>query len=224
MSEKSFSQTLKDKGIRLEAAIFDFELELGDLLFNLFECEELDFSYVALPSGYIRSMSEYMTNTKFSCLINFPFGLACPSIKEAEMMQTIRHGAKGIDLTLNKFDIINHKYPAIRSEVTTGLKICKAAGVDFRVILDHKYLSQREYVRACERLMDYGVETIINGTGHVVDDPYDNIGIAEEVMSILPLDVIPSSYRWNKDFLDLMIGTNITSARICSSRIPNFQF
>lgn len=213
---------LSPRKIQLEACLFDSDLDFNDLIQLLFLCDSKGVSVISVPSSLLSYKQRFTINAKPACLIDFPLGMSSLRSRISSCLDAINNGAEILDICCNPFYIINLQKSKLEQDIRSAIALGKERGIQIRYILNHRNYSPSDYLRYCSLLYDCGVEYLINHDGMSVDDPTDNLIVADEVMRNINLNVIPSSMMFETQHLDLLENTKITSLRVCSKKIGRF--
>jgi deoxyribose-phosphate aldolase len=160
---------------------------------------------VLLQSSQIAAFPD--KDKKLAVLIDYPYGLSNTTIREHEIIYSIRSGAKFIDLPINL---------SRPEDLYSCREICKVNHVQLRPILEYRSLSTSEITEACERLNNKKIDTIILGTGSIVDDIDDNIIICSHILKNTNITPIPTVSNINHKNLQILSSIGIKTIRFMS--------
>ena len=169
---------------------------------------------IVLNSGQI---STFPDKTKsLSALIDYPYGLGNPSVREHEILSAIRGGATSINLVLNNLLISSDEIGPVLTELNTLKLICKERKVKLIPIIEYRTLRSYDILDLCPRLYNNGISSIIIGTGTIVDDITDNLITCQQIVSKVGMEVIPCLYFLSSKQLESFVKIDIKTIRLMS--------
>jgi|TARA_R110000751_G_scaffold130063_1_gene232027 deoxyribose-phosphate aldolase len=140
----------------------------------IFVASDKDISSVAIPSGFMGRVNDFLKDQKFSAAIDFPYGLSGTQVRLHEIILAIRQGASFIDLVINNGYIKEGNWSKIREDLKVCLSICKERDVELRALIEYRLFPLKTVLMMCELLKINDVHHVVNSTGFIVDDISDN--------------------------------------------------
>jgi deoxyribose-phosphate aldolase len=97
--------------------------------------------------------------------IAFPYGSTPTKVKLAEAEHLIDLGATALDMVANVAWLKDHRYGPYEAECREHIRLCHAAGINGKVIIECGYLSDEELVAATEMVIRAGADFVKTSTG-----------------------------------------------------------
>ena len=113
-----------------ELACYNQDSTYNDILKTIFVASEKDISSVAIPSGFMSRVGDFLKDQKFSAAIDFPYGLGSTQVRLHEAILAIRQGASFIDLVINSSYIKEENWRKIREDLKACLSVCRQNDVE----------------------------------------------------------------------------------------------
>ena len=157
-----------------ELACYNQDSTYNDIMHAVFIAAEKDVSSVAIPSGFMSRVNDFLKDQKFSAAIDFPYGLSGTQIRLHEIILAIRQGASFIDLVINNSYIKEENWRKIREDLKACLSICKEKNVELRALIEYRLFPLKTVLMMCDLFNMNGVYHVVNSTGFIVDDISDN--------------------------------------------------
>ena len=164
-----------------ELACYNQDSTYNDILKTIFIASEKNVSSVAIPSGFMSRVGDFLKDQKFSAAIDFPYGLSSTQVRLHEVILAIRQGASFVDLVINNSYIKEKNWRKIREDLKACLSICNQNSVELRAIIEYRLFSVDTVLLMCELFNANGVYHVINSTGFVADDISDNAIISHQM-------------------------------------------
>ena len=202
-----------------EIACYSQDSTLNDILLTIFTSSEQGVDCVALPSGFMSRVQDFIKDQTFAAVIDFPYGISTTQVRLHEILLAIRHGASFIDLVLNPSYIKEGSWKKVEEDLKTCLTVCKQNKVVLRPILEYKLFDPKEVLSVCEILEKNTVTTLINSTGSIIDEPSDNAIICHSIQKNTDISVISCSNRITPKYFDIFSNMGIEGFRFTSSSI-----
>jgi len=98
-----------------------------------------------------------------ACGINFPFGSGTPIIKAAETEDAVKNGAQSVDMTMNVGAMRSGNWDVIKEELHAFKEA--AQGNYTKGIIDMAFLTDDEIRRACDLIVEAGLNYVKTATG-----------------------------------------------------------
>ena len=127
-------------------------------------------SCLAIPSGFMGRLTDFIKDQKFSVAIDFPYGLSGTSVRVHEIILAIRQGASYIDLVLNNSFIKEENWRKIREDLKACKAVCNENNIELRVIIEYRLFPVKTVLLMCDLLYTANIYTVINSPGFVADD------------------------------------------------------
>jgi deoxyribose-phosphate aldolase len=97
--------------------------------------------------------------------IAFPYGSTPTKVKLAEAEHLISLGATALDMVANIGWLKDRRYELYQGECSEHIKLCHAAGINGKVIIEVGHLSDEELVAATKMVIEAGADFVKTATG-----------------------------------------------------------
>ena len=97
--------------------------------------------------------------------IAFPYGSTPTRVKLAEAEQLIDMGATALDMVANIGWLKDREHARYQAECTEHIRLCHAAGINGKVIIEVGYLTDDEVVSATRMVVEAGADFVKTATG-----------------------------------------------------------
>jgi deoxyribose-phosphate aldolase len=97
--------------------------------------------------------------------IAFPYGSTPTKVKLAETEELIALGATALDMVANIGWLKDRRYELYESECREHIRLCHAAGIGGKVIIEAGHLSEEELVAATKMVIAAGADFVKTATG-----------------------------------------------------------
>ena len=151
----------------IELACYNQDSTFNDILETSFVAAEKNLDSVAIPSGFMYRVGDFLKNQKFSAAVDFPYGLSNTQIRIHEIILSIRQGASYIDLVINSSYVKEGNWAAIRKDLKSCLVACDIEKIPLRPLIEYRLFSMKTILNLCESLNRLNIPHIINSTGFV---------------------------------------------------------
>ncbi len=171
---------------------------------------------LCLPSGLLDSFPEAKDSVQLAAQIDFPDGLQPITSRIADMLYTIRHGAKYIDVVVNNATLKDGNLNRIKSEFKSCFELCRSNKVKLRAILEYRLHDSSVIYNLCETLCNLGVGDCISATGRMPDEFEDNLLACRRIQDKFGINMTFCGRLFTKDQLNQLAQAEIHGARITS--------
>lgn len=202
-----------------ELACYNQDTTYEDILQSVFWATQKSIELVALPSGFMPRVSDFLEHQKFSAAIDFPYGLSNTEVRVHEIILAARQGASFVDLVINSGFIKEKNWSRIRKDLKACLSACKQFDIELRPIIEYRLFSLKDILFICELLPKYGIQKIVNSTGFIADDIEENIKFSKKIVKKTDLGVIPCLRVADKYRLIELEEEGIERIRLMSHKI-----
>jgi len=202
-----------------ELACYNQDSTHADILEAIFIASEKRIDSVAIPSGFMSRVDEFLKHQKFSAAIDFPYGLSSTQVRVHEIILAIRQGASFIDVVINNSYIKEENWRKIREDIKACLTVCNQNNVELRAIIEYRLFPVKTVLLMCDLLNINGVFNVINSTGFVADDLSENAIISYEMQTKTGVLVTSCVRGFNKKYHDVFKELNIHCLRLMSPKI-----
>jgi deoxyribose-phosphate aldolase len=128
-----------------------------------------NISTIIIPSHFLKTLkNKIKTNTKISCLIDFPLGISDPESRLSACNYAIKNKCDFIDIVIPTNLLANRKYDKIREEIKK-IKDLSKDDVGIRYILEYRAFSHASLKKICEILHNFELFDISLSTGYGAD-------------------------------------------------------
>lgn len=97
--------------------------------------------------------------------IAFPYGSTPTKVKLAEAEHLIELGATALDMVANLGWLKDRRYELYQNECSEHIKLCHAAGINGKVIIEVGYLTDEELIAATKMVLGAGADFVKTATG-----------------------------------------------------------
>jgi len=201
-----------------EIACYNQDSTYADILETIFIASEKNVDSIAIPSGFMGRVSEFLEHQKFSVAIDFPYGLASTQVRLHEIILAIRQGASFIDLVINNSYVKEENWRKIREDLKSCITACKQNNVELRAIIEYRLFPVKTVLLMCELLSINGISNIVNATGSVADDLSENALISYEMQTKTGVFVTSCVRGFDKKYHDIFKELDIYCLRLMSSK------
>jgi len=179
---------------------------------------------LCLPSGLLNSLPDVKSSIELVSLIDFPDGLQCQSARLADILYSIRSGAKYVDVPVNNTLIKDCNLSKMKEQFSSCLEICKINKVKLRPVLEYRLHEVETVLKVAECLLNMGINEIISSTGKMADDFSDNVLICKEIQDKIGLGVTFGGSCFTKQQLITLENAKIKGTRIISPKVMDNIF
>ena len=202
-----------------ELACYNQDSTYNDILKTIFIASEKNVSSVAIPSGFMSRVGDFLKDQKFSAAIDFPYGLSSTQVRLHEVILAIRQGASFVDLVINNSYIKEKNWRKIREDLKACLSICNQNSVELRAIIEYRLFSVDTVLLMCELFNANGVYHVINSTGFVADDISDNAIISHQMQEKTGVFVTSCVRAFTESHIKTFEDMDIYTLRLMSTKI-----
>lgn len=119
---------------------------------------------VCIPPSFVKKASEYLGDKLPVCtVIGFPNGYQTTAVKVCEASDSVRNGAKEIDMVINIGWVKEGRYDLVKDEIQQVKQACK--GNLLKVIIETCLLTEEEKIQMCKVVSESDAEFIKTSTG-----------------------------------------------------------
>tara|TARA_R110002110_G_scaffold201091_1_gene411960 strand:+ start:5750 stop:6382 length:633 start_codon:yes stop_codon:yes gene_type:complete len=202
-----------------ELACYNQDSTYEDILKAIFIGTEKNVNSVAVPSGFMGRVGDFLKDQKFSAAIDFPYGLSGTQIRIHEIILAIRQGASFIDLVINNSYIKEENWRKIREDLKACLSICKEKNVELRALIEYRLFPLKTVLMMCDLFNMNGVYHVVNSTGFIVDDISDNAITSHQMQEKTGVLVTSCARVFTAPQIKTFEDMDIYSLRLMSTKI-----
>jgi len=202
-----------------ELACYNQDSTYNEILETIFIASEKELNSVAIPSGFMSRVNDFLHDQKFSAAIDFPYGLSSTSVRVHEIIMAIRQGASFIDLVIHNGYIKEENWRKIREDLKACMSICKQNNVTIRAIVEYRLFPVKTVLLICDLLNTIGVYNVVNSTGFVADDISDNAIISHEIQDKTGIFVTSCVRAFNEQHIEIFKELDVHALRLMSSKV-----
>lgn len=162
----------------LEYACYDYSLNETETQLNISNANKLGITNFCVLPYSIQTVKSSVSNpdTINLCVpVDFPYGLSDSKSRNFIVSQLCKQKIQTIDLFVPTKILSNRKYDKLRDDIKSNLEICSENNIKLRYILEYRVFSHEILAKVCSILSDFGVNTVIPSSGHMIDDISDNL-------------------------------------------------
>jgi deoxyribose-phosphate aldolase len=141
------------------------EATRADVLRLCREAREHGFTVIFIPPCYTTEAVEAVagSDVRVGIPVGFPLGGHATSIKVAEALEGVRHGAVVLDMVINVSRLKSGDLDAVRQDIAEVVLATPRA--EHKVILETCYLTDQEKTTACRLVVEAGADYVKTSTG-----------------------------------------------------------
>jgi deoxyribose-phosphate aldolase len=131
------------------------------------EALEYGFASVCVNSAYVSQCVELLEDSqvKVCTVVGFPLGANLPEVKAYEAERAIALGATEVDMVQNIGALKAGDYDLVRHDIAGVVRVCHAAGVLVKVIIETSLLTEEEKETSCRLAVEAGADFVKTSTG-----------------------------------------------------------
>lgn len=202
-----------------ELACYNQDSTYDDIMMAVFVAAEKDVNSVAIPSGFMSRVNDFLKDQKFSAAIDFPYGLSGTQVRLHEIILAIRQGASFIDLVINNSYIKEENWRKIREDLKACLAICNENNVELRAVIEYRLFPLKTVLMMCDLLSIAGVYNVVNSTGFVADDISDNAIVSHQMQQKTGVLVTSCVRAFTEKHIKTFQDMDIHTLRLMSTKI-----
>lgn len=129
------------------------------------EAKKYGFASVCVNSCHAALVASELKNSGVDtcCVVGFPLGAMLTSAKAFEASESVKAGAKEIDMVINVGAVKDKDWAFVRNDIKAVVEASKPAIV--KVIIETCLLTDEEKVKACELAEEAGAAFVKTSTG-----------------------------------------------------------
>lgn len=129
------------------------------------EAKQYGFQVIFIPPCYTAEAVEAVvgSDVRVGIPVGFPLGGHATSIKVAEALEGVRHGAVVLDMVINVSRLKSGDLDAVRQDIVEVVRATPRA--EHKVILETCYLTDQEKTTACRLVVEAGADYVKTSTG-----------------------------------------------------------
>tara|TARA_Y100000004_G_scaffold29937_1_gene31069 strand:- start:915 stop:1547 length:633 start_codon:yes stop_codon:yes gene_type:complete len=202
-----------------ELACYNQDSTYSEILETVFVASEKNLDSVAIPSGFMGRVSEFLKDQKFSAAIDFPYGLSSTQVRVHEIIMAIRQGASFIDLVIHNGYIKEKNWRKIKEDLKACMSICDQNNVNIRAIIEYRLFPVETVLLMCDLLNTIGIHNIVNSTGFVVDDINDNAIISHQMQDKTGVFVTSCVRAFKEKHIRIFKELDVHALRLMSPKV-----
>ena len=202
-----------------ELACYNQDSTYNDIMQAVFIAAEKDVNSVAIPSGFMSRVNDFLKDQKFSAAIDFPYGLSGTQVRLHEIILAIRQGASFIDLVINNSYIKEENWRKIREDLKACLSLCQANDVNLRAIIEYRLFPLKTVLMMCDLFNIAGVHHVVNSTGFIADDISDNAIVSHQMQEKTGVLVTSCVRAFTESQIKTFEDMDIYTLRLMSTKI-----
>ena len=141
------------------------EATRADILRLCREATQYRFQVIFIPPCYTADAVEAVvgSDVRVGIPVGFPLGGHATSVKVAEALEGVRHGAVVLDMVINVSRLKSGDLDAVRQDIAEVVRATPRA--EHKVILETCYLTDQEKTTACRLAVEAGADYVKTSTG-----------------------------------------------------------
>ncbi len=166
-------------------------------------------------TGIIKSHFVGVPNCpNIACAINFPTGSSYTVVRIHEIITCCKQGADVIDLTINMAHVKNGSWNVIEKDIIACQNVCNDHGVLLRAIIEYRMLDDKWLINLVHVLQKNNIDGVINATGTMPDDTYDNVLNSEFLIKHSKLDIVATGRIFTPQHFRMFEGLGLWGVRL----------
>tara|TARA_Y100000593_G_scaffold89635_1_gene174288 strand:+ start:5672 stop:6304 length:633 start_codon:yes stop_codon:yes gene_type:complete len=202
-----------------ELACYNQDSTYSEILETVFVASEKNLDSVAIPSGFMSRVSDFLKDQKFSAAIDFPYGLSSTQVRVHEIIMAIRQGASFIDLVIHNGYIKEKNWRKIKEDLKACMSVCDQNKVNIRAIIEYRLFPVETVLLMCDLLNTIGVYNVVNSTGFVADDINDNAIISHQMQDKTGVFVTSCVRAFNEKHIRIFEELDVHALRLMSPKV-----
>lgn len=207
---------LSETNYDLELFCLDKALNTDVLLKYIYLASSPNISRLCVQSsliGWVRNISK---DLDIASIIDYPDGLSSKQSRVADVIYSIRSGAKFIDIVINNVLVANGEWKQIREEIKSLYLLTRENKVKLRAVIEHS-LHDFEVNKSLVDILVYGgVDSIVVSTGRLAYDSELTLTFCKKLEKQSAATIIVSDRIYSKNSINPYIELGITHFRVNS--------
>jgi deoxyribose-phosphate aldolase len=131
------------------------------------EAKQYHFASVCINPSYVKLSAQLLrdTDVKVCTVIGFPLGATSSATKAFETDQSIKDGAREVDMVVNIGLLKSAEYELVREDILAVVSTAHKYGVLTKVIIETGLLTDEEKVKVCVLAKNAGADFVKTSTG-----------------------------------------------------------
>lgn len=171
---------------------------------------------ICVPYALTRHVRLVTKNTDIivSNMIDYPFGLMDTKSRLSSIENAIKNGAQKINIVIQNPYLSFRKYDKIKIDLAQNYDLCAQNNIDISCYLEYRVFTHHALLKACNILLDNNINNVYVSTGHLLDDPMDNLTACILLSKKTKINTIFTSNIW----------TEKQARYLQKNKITNFNF
>lgn len=158
-----------------ELFFYDQSISKDDVQQAIFFVINKEFNGICIPSTFIPFVKDFVQpGINFACPIDYPNGLGDKKVRTHAILSAIKKGVNTIDLVVNLPLFIRNEKRELK-DLVGNLNLCNDNNTILRVMFEHRLVEKDQIIHVARVLDKIGIEYLLPSTGHIFDDPIDNL-------------------------------------------------
>ncbi len=162
---------------------------------------------------------EVVDSPKIATAINFPGGNSFSTVRAHEIVSCCKRGTNIVDLTLNMSYIRNSAWKLLKKDLQTCVSACNDHNVTLRAMIEYRMLDDKDVLNLVCLLQDSGIDYLINTTGTMPDDTFDNVIMCKFLLDHSKLHIIASGRIFTPQHERMFVGLGLWAIRFKNTEI-----
>ena len=188
-----------------------------DIMRSTFVACQHKMSGISAAPTFINTVSQFVLNDiNLSSVIDFPHGLSDTSVRVHSILNSVRKGAKNIDIVINNSLVADKNWKSIEKDIKSCFVVCAQNNLSLRAVIEYRLFPIEIVLAVCDLLKSVGVDTIITSTSTMIDDAMENLEATMEITERVGIPVILSSPMISSEFYEKCVSSNVFGVRFSS--------
>lgn len=203
--------------MQIELVNLNKNIGFDELKLLFFTASNKKIKRLCLSSGLLNIFPD-KSGVELCSLVDFPFGLSSHQSKLADVLYSVRVGAKYIDVVLNHSTINDGNLSKLKHELKDLLEVCKLNKAILRPVLEYT-LCQDVILRVCEEILNCEIMEVVTSTGCMANEFSDNLLVAKEIQDKIGIECTLGNACCSKEQFELVKKAKIKGVRLTSIKI-----
>lgn len=148
---------------------------------------------------YIKKNCSLSSQIQLGCFVDYPLASSDIERRQDLIVDAINIGINFVSVTMPYFTVVNRKYAKFRDDIKKNIALCNNYNIQLRYILEYRKFDHQLLIKACEILLECGVNIVYPSTGLFLDNIDDNIIACAYLNNKTGINTIVNGNVWKND-------------------------
>jgi deoxyribose-phosphate aldolase len=174
---------------------------------------------ICVPYIHTKMCKFLVKNTDIivSNAVDYPLGASDLMSRQEMISNHIGNGAEQINIVIQNPYLSSRKYDKIRADIKSNLEICEKKNVKLRYYLEYRVFTHQTLTKVSNIFLENNIKEIYVSTGHMLDDPNDNITASVLLKEKTGIETIFNGKIWTKKHVENLIKNKINNISVYNS-------